>query len=212
MGIAVLDLRLYLVTDPVLCAEQGLVRTVTAAVGGGVRFVQLRDKGATTEERAAQARALMTALAGSGVPLVVNDDVEAAIAGGADGVHIGQGDMCPVAARAALGPDKIVGLSCETKAHVQAADPSVVDYLGYGTVFPTATKDDHTPAIGLEGLAQLISLSPLPNVAIGGLKAEHAPAIFDTGAGGLAVVSAICGQPDPEAAARAFYQPTTKRP
>ncbi|MEM9229200.1 MAG: thiamine phosphate synthase [Pseudomonadota bacterium] len=201
------DLRLYLVTDRALCADRGLVETVSAAVRGGARCVQLRDKDATTAERIAIARALKAALAGPGVPLLINDDVDAARAAGTDGVHLGQDDPSPEAARAQLGPDAIIGLSCDTEAHVRAADPKVVDYLGIGTVFPTATKGDHKPAIGLDGLARLCAHSALPTVAIGGLKAEHSHAVFDAGADGLAVVSAICGHHDPEAAARAFNQP-----
>ncbi len=198
-------LRLYLVTDSGLCAEQGVADTVAAALQGGVSFVQLRDKTASTRARVELATALKAVLADSGVPLVVNDDVEAAVAAGADGVHLGQQDMSPAEARARLGPDRIVGLSCESANQVRAADPATVDYLGIGAVFPTPTKADHNPAIGFDGLARLCALSPLPTVAIGGLKAEHAAEVLAAGADGLAVVSAICGQPDPEAAARAFF-------
>lgn len=204
MALKAEDLRLYLVTDRALCAELGIVDTVTAAVRGGVGFVQLRDKTASTAELIELAAALKDALAGTDVPLVINDDVEAAVAAGVQGVHVGGDDMSPAEARARLGHGKIVGLSCETEAGVRAVDPAVVDYLGIGTVFPTATKEDHKPAIGLDGLARLCALSPLPTVAIGGLKAEHAADVLAAGADGLAVVSAICGQPDPEAAARAF--------
>lgn len=195
-------LRLYLVTDPDLCAEIGLIETVTAAIRGGVTFVQLRDKTASTQSRAETARALKAHLAGTGVPLVVNDDIEAALASDADGVHLGQGDAEVRIARARLGPDKIVGLSCETVQQVRAADPELVDYLGLGTVFPTATKSDHKPMIGFAGLAEMVAAAALPNVAIGGLKASHASDVFHAGCHGMAVVSAICGQPDPEHAAR----------
>lgn len=212
MGLTRLDLRLYLVTDPVLCTPLGLAETVAAAIRGGVRFVQLRNKVGSTQERVAQARALRAVLRGTGVPLVINDDLEAAQLADADGVHLGQDDVSPEEARARLGPDRLIGLSCETEAQVRAADPSVVDYLGLGTVFPTRTKGDHTPAIGFAGLRALCAASALPTVAIGGLKAEHAREVFEAGADGLAVVSAICGQPDPERAARAFYQPQETRP
>ena len=107
-------------------------------------------------------------------------------------------------ARALLGPGKILGLSCETAQAVQAADPALVDYLGLGPVFGTATKADHAQPIGLDGLAQLVALSPLPNVAIGGLKSIHVSDVRKSGADGMAVVSAICGQADPAASARAF--------
>lgn len=138
-------LRLYLITDPGLCAGLGLVETVRRAVAGGVTMVQLRDKTATTAERTEMAIALRLALAGTGVPIVVNDDVTAAVAAQVDGAHIGQGDIAPMQARAMLGPDKILGLSCETPRTVQAANPMIVDYLGLGPVFGTATKTDHAP-------------------------------------------------------------------
>lgn len=198
------SLRLYLVTDPQLCAPLGVVETVRSAVAGGISFVQLRDKTATTRARVELACALKDVLSGSCVPLVINDDVEAAVAADVDGAHIGQGDMTPAQARELLGPDKVLGLSCETPETVKAADPSVVDYLGLGPVFGTATKADHEAPIGFDGLASLVALSPLPSVAIGGLKADHVSAVRHSGADGLAVVSAICGQPDVTAAVRAF--------
>ncbi|WP_425040692.1 thiamine phosphate synthase [Primorskyibacter sp. S187A] len=198
------SLGLYLVTDPQLCAPLGVVETVRRAVAGGVSFVQLRDKTATTRERVELARGLKDMLSDSGVPLVINDDVEAAVAADVDGAHIGQGDMTPAQARAQLGPGKVLGLSCETPDTVRAADPSLVDYLGLGPVFGTATKTDHEAPIGFDGLASLVALTPLPTVAIGGLKAEHARPVRQSGADGLAVVSAICGQPDVTAAAQAF--------
>jgi thiamine-phosphate diphosphorylase len=181
-----------------------VVETVRRAVAGGVSMVQLRDKTATTAQRIAVARALKQVLAGSGVPIVINDDVTAAVEADVEGAHIGQGDMTPQQARALLGPNKILGLSCETPETVQAADPAIVDYLGLGPVFGTATKTDHAQPIGFGGLAQLVALSPMPSVAIGGLKAIHVEDVHKSGADGMAVVSAICGHLDPRGAARAF--------
>ena len=197
------DLRLYLITDQQLCAARGLVETVRQAVAGGVTMVQLRDKQATTAERITLAQALLAEL--QGVPLIVNDDIEAAIASGAHGAHIGQGDGEVARARARLGPDRILGLSCETRAHVQAANALPVDYLGLGPVFATLTKPDHEPPIRFAGLAQLVAASRHPNVAIGGLNATHVDPVLAAGADGLAIVSAICGQPDPQAAAAHFF-------
>ncbi|MGZ2256585.1 thiamine phosphate synthase [Roseobacter sp. A03A-229] len=205
MAIDPQTLRLYLVTDPELCARTGLAETVTAAVEGGVSFVQLRDKTASSAHRIELAKALKEVLAGTGIPLVVNDDLDAAIAADADGVHLGQEDISPAKARARLGPDKIIGLSCESAQDVRAADPGAVDYLGIGTVFATATKADHKPVIGFSGLQELCALSSLPTVAIGGLKAQHAAQVLAAGADGIAVVSAICGQPDPRAAAHRIH-------
>ena len=195
------DLSLYLVLDPDLCHPLGMVETARLAVAGGVTMVQLRDKDASPAQMIAIGRALKAALHGSGVPLIVNDDVEAAIAIGADGLHVGQDDMDAQTARRLIGPDMILGLSVETEALAVAVDPAVVDYIGAGPVFATVTKPGHKPPVGMEGLARLIAATSLPAVAIGGLKTGHVEAVLRAGARGLAVVSAICGQPDPQTAA-----------
>lgn len=199
-----LDLAVYLITDPVLCAGRGLVATVQAAVAGGATIVQLRDKGATDTALIEQGRALRAALAGTGVPLIINDRIPVAAAVGAAGVHLGQDDARAAEARAVLGPDAIIGLSCRTLAQVRALDPALVDYIGTGPVFATGTKPDHAPPLGFDGLAAICAASPVPVVAIGGLGAAHVAAVHGAGAAGLAVVSAICAAADPEAAARAF--------
>jgi thiamine-phosphate diphosphorylase len=206
------QLRLCLVTDPQLCATLGLVTTVRRAVAGGVTMVQLRDKIATTAQRIEMALALKQALAGSGVAIIINDDVMAAVAADVDGAHVGQGDVPPDQARSMLGAGKILGLSCETPQTVQAADPKIVDYLGLGPVFGTATKTDHARPIGFDGLARLVALSSLPTIAIGGLKSAHVQDVRASGANGIAVVSAICGHADPCVAARAFQHGKTEHP
>ncbi|MGO6814601.1 thiamine phosphate synthase [Rhizobium leguminosarum] len=197
-----LDLSLYLVLDPDLCAGIGMVETARHAVAGGATMVQLRDKHAGTIRMIETGRALKQALDGTGSLLIVNDDVEAAIAIGADGLHIGQEDMDAMRARTMIGPDMILGLSVESEALAGAVDPDLVDYTGVGPVFATPTKADHKQPIGFDGLARLVKASPVPSVAIGGLKADHVAQVFAAGAEGLAVVSAICGTPDPEAATR----------
>lgn len=199
-----LDLSLYLVTDRGLCTGLGLVETVMAAVRGGVTVVQLRDKHAPDAEMVDQARRLKAALSGTGVPLIINDRLEVALAAGADGLHIGQDDGDVARARAALGPEAILGLSVQTHDQLARLDPTALDYLGLGPVFATPSKHDHAAPLGFEGLAALVAASPLPSVAIGGLKAKHVAETRQAGAEGLAVISAICGTPDPEAAARAF--------
>jgi thiamine-phosphate pyrophosphorylase len=200
------DLSLYLVLDPGLCGPMGMVETTRAAVAGGVTMVQLRDKHASTAEMIETGRALQAVLAGTGVPLVVNDDVETAIALDADGLHVGQDDCDAHSARARIGSDMILGVSVETEALAAALDPAIVDYAGVGPVFSTATKPDHKEPIGLGGLARLVAASPVPTVAISGLKAEHAASVLAAGADGLAVVSAICGKPDPRRAAIAIAE------
>ncbi|MGO8015565.1 thiamine phosphate synthase [Rhizobium leguminosarum] len=196
------DLSLYLVLDPDLCAAIGMVETARLAVAGGATMVQLRDKHAGTIRMIETGRALKQALDGTGALLIVNDDVEAAIAIGADGLHIGQEDMDAMKARAMVGAEMILGLSVESEALANAVDPDLIDYTGVGPVFATPTKADHKQPIGFDGLARLVKASPVPSVAIGGLKADHVAEVFAAGARGLAVVSAICGTPDPEAATR----------
>ncbi|MBX5030060.1 thiamine phosphate synthase [Rhizobium lentis] len=196
------DLSLYLVLDSDLCDAIGMIETARLAVAGGATMVQLRDKHAGTLRMIETGRALKQALAGTGALLIVNDDVEAAVAIGADGLHIGQEDMDARTARTMIGPDMILGLSVETAPLASAVDPGLVDYTGVGPVFATPTKADHKQPIGFDGLARLVKASPVPSVAIGGLKAEHVAEVFTAGARGLAVVSAICGTADPEAATR----------
>lgn len=199
-----LNLSLYLVTDAGLCSEVGLEQTVEAAVKGGVTIVQLRDKHASDEQMIAQAKRLKAVLAGSGVPLIINDRLQVALESQADGLHIGQSDAAVQEARRVLGEQAIIGLSINTLAQLQAAPVELLDYVGIGPVFTTVSKQDHAQPIGFGGLASLVKACPLPSVAIGGLKAEHVISVQRAGANGLAVISAICGQPDPCQAALAL--------
>jgi thiamine-phosphate pyrophosphorylase len=196
------DLSLYLVLDPNLCRAFGMVETARLAVLGGATMVQLRDKQATTAEMIATGLQLKAALSGTGVSLIVNDDVEAALAIGADGIHVGQEDMNATEVRKRVGDRLILGLSVETEDLARRVDPAVVDYVGVGPVFATGTKPDHKQPIGFEGLARIVAASPIPAVAIGGVKVQHVEEIFRAGAKGLAVVSAICGSPDPQGTTR----------
>lgn len=199
-----LDLSLYLVTDPALCAERGLEATVMAAVRGGVSVVQLRDKHASDEEMIAQAIRLKALLDEYEVPLIINDRIEVALASGADGLHIGQSDGDPVEARRRLGEDALIGLSVQTLAQLKTVDVERIDYLGLGPVYATATKPDHAAPLGIEGLTQLVRSSPLPTVAIGGISLANAGDVMSSGTDGLAVVSALCCAEDPAAAAQQF--------
>lgn len=199
-----LDLSLYLVTDPALCAERGLEATVMAAVRGGVSVVQLRDKHASDAELIAQAIRLKALLDEYEVPLIINDRIEVALASGADGLHIGQGDGDPVEARRRLGEDALIGLSVQTLEQLKVVDVERIDYLGLGPVYATATKPDHAAPLGIEGLTQLVRSSPLPTVAIGGISLANAGEVMTSGTDGLAVISALCSAEDPAAAAQQF--------
>ena len=197
-----LDLSVYLITDRDLCGRRGVAETVRQAIAGGATMVQLRDPLAKAGVLVEEARALATILRSSGIPFIVNDRVDIALAAGADGVHLGQSDMAVADARRLLGPEPILGLSITSAADLAASDLNGVDYLGVGPVYPTATKADAAPAMGLEGLRAIRAQTTLPIVAIGGLNAGNAGDVTAAGADGVAVVSAICAAPDPEAAAR----------
>nr|WP_272212083.1 thiamine phosphate synthase [Marinicella sp. W31]MDC2877982.1 thiamine phosphate synthase [Marinicella sp. W31] len=202
----VFDLSLYLVLDPVLCASFGMAETARAAVRGGVTMVQLRMKDATTVERITAGQELKKGLDGTNARLIVNDDVDAAIALRADGVHVGQSDDNPAAVRGRIGPDMLLGLSIDSLEAAHNFDPAGLDYIGAGPIFATNTKPGHAVPLGFEGLTEITALSALPVVAIGGLKAEHVAATFEAGADGIAVVSAICGQTDPYQASMALME------
>ena len=197
--------HLCLVTDRDLAAGRDFAALVRAAVKGGVTMVQLREKTASIRDFLEQALALRAALAGSGVPLVINDRVDIALAVDADGVHVGQSDMPVVEVRRLIGPGKIIGLSITNAAQMAQPDAFLADYLGIGPVFRQATKADAAQPLGIEGFARLRALAPgKPVMAIGGVKAQHALALRAAGADGLAVVSAIMAAEDAEAAAREF--------
>ncbi len=195
------DLRLMLVTDPVMCRRRGLAETVLAAIEGGVTIVQLRDKEIGDADLTTIAMDLHVLLKPLGIPLIVNDRPKVAHAAGLDGVHIGQEDGDPGAARDLLGPEALIGLSVTSAEELRTVDPQVVDYVGLGPLFATGTKPDAAPALGLEGFAVLRKALPLPVVAIGGIDAGNAAAIGAAGADGIACVSAICAANDPSAAA-----------
>lgn len=201
------DLSLYLVTDSGLCGDRGVVATVAAAVRGGATAVQVREKTATTRELFALTTALQQVLEGTGVPLLVDDRLDVALAAGADGAHLGQSDLAVAHARR-LAPDGfLLGLSVSTPEEVEvvhALPDGTVDYLGVGPVFPTSTKPAAPPALGLAAVAALCEATTLPCVGIGGIDAGNAEQVRGTGLDGIAVVSAVCAAPDPAAAARAL--------
>ena len=196
------SLHLYLVTDEAAKCRHSLLETVQRAVDGGVTIVQYRSTNPDAGTCYREALPIRDFLASRGVPFIVNNRIDLALALDADGVHIGQRDLPVPAVRAMIGPDRILGLSVSNADQLRAVDAALVDYLGMGPVFPTISKLNAPPVLGVDGFAALASQSPLPVVAIGGLDAELVRA---TGAAsGIAVVSAICGAEDPEAAARAL--------
>ena len=199
-----IDYRVYLVTDDPSRYRGNWLDAVTAAVGGGVTCVQYRDTESPSEVRYQRARSLRDAL--GRVPLIVNNDAELAAAVGADGVHVGQGDLPPRAVRAIVGAKCAIGLSITAPEQVAAIDRREVDALGIGPVFDARrTKRDAAAPLGPEGLGAIVALTPgLPHVAIGGITTDNAAAVLAAGADGLAVVSAFSQAENPHEVARAF--------
>lgn len=200
-------LRLYLVTDSPERCSCGLLETVRRAICGGATVVQYRREHADPATMLQEAAMLRTLTRETGIPFIVNNDVRLALEVEADGVHVGQQDMPPAQVRRLIGRGMMLGLSVSNADEMRAVDTSLVDYVGCGPVFPTVTKGDAAPAVGAEGWARLSALCPVPLVAIGGINAARAREIRAAGrCDGVAVVSAICGAPDPAAAAAEILQ------
>lgn len=195
--------RVCLVTDRDLAKGRPLVDVVGAAVQGGVTMVQLREKNATTREFLEEARALKALLAPRGVPLVINDRVDIALAVDAEGIHVGQTDM-PVEQVRAFAPGRIVGLSITNATQMARGDTQLCDYLGVGPLYLQQTKPDASTPLGVEGFAKLRAMTDKPVMAIGGLKADNSAPVIAAGANGLAIVSGIVSAADPRAAAAEF--------
>ena len=198
------QLRLCLVTDRDLSLDRSLLDVVGAAVQGGATMVQLREKTAPTRAFLEEARALKALLAPLGVPLIINDRVDIALAVEADGVHVGQTDMPVEMVRALLGPRAIIGLSITNHAQINSPDAALPDYLGLGPLYLQQTKPNAATPLGVEGFRTLRAATSKPVVAIGGLKADNSAPVLAAGADGLAVVSAIVGAPDVRAATEGF--------
>jgi hydroxyethylthiazole kinase/thiamine-phosphate diphosphorylase len=201
------DLRLYGILDPARTGGRPLPELARAAVAGGATVLQLRIKGAETRAMVEATRAVRAAIAGTGVPLVVNDRVDVALAAGADGVHLGKDDLDPALARSLLGPEAILGVTVHHGPEARAIPASVPTYAGLGPVFPTRSKDPGDAPLGPEGLARLIrevrALHPgLPVCGIAGIDASNAASVIEAGADGVAVISELFMADDVEAAAR----------
>lgn len=187
------DLKLYLVTDRRFLNGRNLIDVVRDAVEGGVTMVQLREKDLDTRTFVEEAQQLKKMLKPYGVPLIINDRIDVALASDADGVHIGQSDMEYSLARKLLGKEKIIGLSVENMEQIDEANRLDVDYIGISPVFATPTKTDTFRPFGLEGLCQAVEISTHPVVGIGGMNRKTVDDVMLCGADGVAVVSAIMG-------------------
>ncbi len=197
-----LDLSLYLIADPDLCGARSVVETVREAVTGRPSLVELRDATAATGILVAHAQAITAVLKPAGVPFIVGDRVDVALAADADGVHVAHGGMPPADARRLIGRKRILGLSITSEADLDSADLAGIDYLVVGPTYQSLAKPDTAQPLAIGGLHEIRQRTKLPIVAIGGLHAGNAGDAIAAGADGVAVVSAICSAPDPEAATR----------
>jgi thiamine-phosphate pyrophosphorylase len=183
--------RLYAITDTRLSglshAEQ-----VSRLIRGGARLIQLREKQAPAREFFKDAAAALRLARAACVRLIINDRVDVALALGADGVHLGQDDLPPEAARAILGQRALIGFSTHNIEQAMTAARLPIDYLAIGPIFPTTSKERPDPVVGLDGLRRVRdAVSSLPLVAIGGITPENGPQALAAGADSLAVISAL---------------------
>ncbi|MFQ6100305.1 MAG: thiamine phosphate synthase [Anaerolineae bacterium] len=196
------DWSVYVITDHRAAGDRSILDVVRAAIQGGATVVQLREKEATTCEMIQLGQVLHESTRAAGIPLIVNDRVDVALAIGAEGVHVGQDDMPAPLARRLIRPDRILGVSVGTVGEAHQAERDGADYLGVGDVYGTPSKPDAGSPIGVEGLAEVAQAVSIPVVGIGGITPDNAAAVIRAGAAGVAVISAVVGAADPEAAAR----------
>jgi thiamine-phosphate pyrophosphorylase len=200
----VADYRLYVILDPRFCGGRDLAEVAAEAIAGGATVLQLRHKDATTRTLLAESEAILVRSRPAGVPLIVNDRVDVALAVGTEGVHLGPDDLPPDRARRLLGPERLMGVSAGTVAEAIRAHGAGADYLGTGDIFGTASKADAGAPVGPGRLIEVKRATGLPVVAIGGINSANAASSVQHGADGIAVITAVVAQPDVRAAARAL--------
>jgi thiamine-phosphate pyrophosphorylase len=182
---------IYPITDKKLARRTSHFSILRELVRGGALLVQVRDKHTPLQELLRDLRQCVEFAAGRGVTLIVNDRCDLALSCGAKGVHLGQDDLPPEAARAILGDTKIIGFSTHSLGQVKKSSHLPVQYIGFGPIYATSTKESSIPALGLQRLAQACKASSVPVVAIGGIRLEQVPAVMEAGAASLAVISAL---------------------
>lgn len=195
------DLTLYLVTDRTDKTEDEFLSSIDAACDGGVTLVQLREKNIGGLEYLNLAKKVKLVTDKYGLPLIIDDRVDVAIAADAAGVHVGQTDLPVIEARKLLGPDKIVGATAKTVEQALTAKEQGADYIGVGAIFPTTTKVV-TVITKVETLNEMVAASGMQTAAIGGLNSSNISTLYDSSADGIAVVSAIMKSENPREAAR----------
>ena len=194
-----IDYSVYLVTDRRNKTDDEFLNIIEEAIKGGTTVVQLREKTASTKEFYDLALRVKEITSRYGVPLLINDRIDIALAIDSEGVHIGQDDMPAGIAREIIGEDKILGVSASTVEEAKKAEIDSADYIGSGAVFPTATKDD-ADSVSEEELKEIVDSIDIPVVAIGGITVENANTLKGSGIAGFSVVSAIMSAEDPKEA------------
>ncbi len=201
------SLLLYAITDRYWLNGRALSSVVEEALEGGATFLQLREKKLDSEHFLEEAKELQELCRRYGVPFIINDNVDVALAMGADGIHVGQHDMEAGDVRKLLGPDKILGVSAQTVEQAVLAERRGADYLGVGAVFPTGSKDD-ADDVSYETLKAICEAVSIPVVAIGGISQQNVMELAGSGICGVAVISAIFAQKDIKAATALLKETT----
>ena len=194
--------RLHVITDTTVQDRFDHEELARLAVAGGADTIQLRDKLLGDEELTAVARKVLAVCRRAGVTFIVNDRIQVAAEAGADGVHLGREDAPIAVARSALGPDAIIGGTAATAEEVALVAASGADYVGFGHIYPTSTKQKPGPPVGLDRLRRACGATRTPVIAIGGITEATAAEVVRAGAWGVAVVGAVCAADDPARAAR----------
>lgn len=198
--------RLYAIIDPAQAVGRSPVEIAAALLSAGVRLIQLRDKHASSRELYETARHMVENVQQAKGRFILNDRADIAMAVEADGVHLGQEDLPVELARGILAPDQWLGYSTHGLEQVREADRSTADYIAIGPVFPTASKTNHDPVVGLEGVRQAREATRKPLVAIGGIKLANARAVLDAGADSVAVIRGLVGADDIRKRAKEFLE------
>lgn len=191
---------LYVILDPAIAGSLSLHDFVRMALDSKVRTFQLRMKTMETRAFFEMAAALCPLVQSGGGAFIVNDRCDVALAVGADGVHLGQEDLPLADARAILGGEKLIGISTHTLGQALEAEAGGADYIGFGPIFPTTTKENPDPVVGVAGLREVRARLRIPIVAIGGITVRNAAEVMAAGADAVAAVSAVLAATDPEAA------------
>jgi len=194
--------RFHVLTDTCLQTHFSHVELTGLAIAGGADTIQFRQKDGSTRQMIRVAELMQALCKKAGVPFIINDRVDIAIASHADGVHLGQDDFPIPLARKLLGEEAIIGGSAGSMEEARKCLAEGADYIGFGPVYPTTSKGDAGPAAGLGLLKQIVEAIPLPIIAIGGVTVDNTPPVMQTGVHGIAVISAVCCQNDPAEAAR----------